>query len=309
MFVACALIVPRRALAESSAAVIEIDPAAEAILDARAVRRQVSLEVSEIRVDVGGGTSTPLFVRVLGRDDHKVEVQLWARGELADRRVVSGAESGQHLLVRRVALAAAELARRLRQRHIAAERLRRREMAALQKLAAQSARRTFEGPLALRAEGFGSYGRDFWSVGSGVSAEISLRRSFRVDLGARFLGGFEPDASTRLSWLELSLGPALRVRPSSHLDIDLAAFVAAASVHVSGVSKVDELESTRDTWTARGGVATRLQPRLTRWARLSIGAEGGLVLRPLPVELSDGRREQLGGFYVGGALGVVITPR
>ncbi|HET9929539.1 MAG TPA: hypothetical protein VFQ35_02580, partial [Polyangiaceae bacterium] len=93
---------------------IEIDPAAEAILDARAVRRQVSLELSEIDVPsfgAGGGgaasaaPSPPLFVRVLGRVDRQVEVELWARGELSGRRVVSGAESGQHLLVRRVGLA------------------------------------------------------------------------------------------------------------------------------------------------------------------------------------------------------------
>ena len=302
------------ASAQPNEVVIEIDPAAEVILDARAVRRQVSLELSEIDVPAFApsgapvAAAAPLFVRVLGRADRQVEVELWARGELSGRRVVSGAESGQHLLARRVGLAAAELARRLRQKRIFAERTRQRQLAELRALGERNARRTVEGPLALRAEAFGGSGRDFWYLGPGLSAEVTLRRSFRIDLGARMLSGFEPGESTRLAWLELDVGPALRVHPSARLDVDLGAFVGMASVHLSGVRSVDELTSQRDTWSARGGVSARLQPRLARWARLSIGAEGGLTLRPVPVEHLDSRRESLGGFFVGGALGVVLTP-
>lgn len=288
---------------------IEIDPVAEAILDARAVRRQVSLELSEIQIPSFGVASPPLFVRVLGRDDRQVEVQLWARGELSDRRLVSGAESGQHLLVRRVALAAAELARRLRQKRLVAERLRQRQIAELRALAERNARRTLEGPLALRAEGVASYGRDVWMLGSGLAAELTLRNSFRLDLGARFLAAFEPSESTRLAWLEVTAGPALRLHASAKLDVDLAALLAVASVHVSGVKQVDEIEAQRDTWSARAGLAARVQPRLVRWARLSLGAEGGLALRPIPIQLPAGNREQLGGFYVGAALGAVLTSR
>jgi hypothetical protein len=307
--VVAALLVPLRAAAEPRSVVIEIDPAAEAILDARAVRRQVTLELSEIDVPSFGGAAPPLFVRVLGRDDRQVEVELWARGELSARRVVSGAESGQHLLVRRVGLAAAELARRLRQKRLVAERLRQRQMAELRALAQKNARRTLEGPLALRSEALGSYGRDVWMVGSALTSEITLRRSFRLDLGARFFAAFEPSSSARFAWLELSAGPALRLHPSAHVDLDLAALATAASVHASGVRRVDDIDAERDSWSARVGLAARIQPRIARGARLSFGAETGLVLRPVPIEFSDGRREQIGGLYLGAALGVVLTPR
>lgn len=312
--VAGALLIPAAAGAQPSEAVIEIDPGAETILDARAVRRQVALELSEIDVPSFGpagapvSAAPPLFVRVLGRADRQVEVELWARGELSGHRVVSGAESGQHLLVRRVGLAAAELARRLRQKRIIAERTRQRQLAELRALAERNARRTAEGPLALRAEAFGGATRDFGYGGSGLSAEVTLRRSFRIDVGGRLLSGFEPGEKTRLTWLELDVGPALRLHPRPRLDVDLAAFVGMASVHVSGVRSVDDIASQRDSWSARGGISLRLQPRLARWARLSIGAEGGLTLRPIPIELTDSRHESLGGFYAGGALGVVLTP-
>jgi hypothetical protein len=48
---------------------------------------------------------------------------------------------------------------------------------------------------------------------------------------------------------------------------------------------------------------------MSRASRLSLGAEGGLLLRDIPVGFADGHREQLGGFYLGFALGVVLTPR
>lgn len=307
---------PAKASAQPGAAVLEIDPAAETILDARAVRRQVSLELSEIDLPpfaTAPGTDPepqpPLFVRVLGRADRQVEVELWARGELRGRRLVSGADSGQHLLVRRVALAAAELARRFRQRRLSAERTRQRELLELRLLAQRRARRTLEGPFALRSEAVAATGRDFFDFGWGVSAENSLFRSFRIDAGARMLAGFEPGQKTRLTWLELNVGPAFRFHPSSRLDLDVAALVSVASVHASGVRSVDELPSQRDTWSARAGLALRCQPRLARWARLSVGAEGGLSLRAIPIERMEGRSESLGGFYFGGALGVVLTPR
>lgn len=310
------LLLPTRVDAQPSAAVIEIDPAAETILDARAVRRQVSLELSEIDIPefaaapgAAPETPPPLFVRVLGRADRQVEVELWARGELRGRRLVSGAESGQHLLVRRVALAAAELARRFRQRRLSAERTRQRQLLELRLLAQRTARRTLEGPFALRSEAVAGRGRDLFDFGWGVSAENTVFRSLRIDLGARLLAAFEPGEKTRLTWLELNVGPAYRFHPSSRLDVDLAGVVSVVSVHASGVRAVDKMVSERDSWSARGGLALRFQPRLTRWARLSVGAEGGLTLRAIPIEHTDRQLERLGGFYFGGALGVVLTPR
>ena len=48
------LVQARSVAAAPTAVVIEIDPAAETILDARAVRRQVSLEVADIQIPERG---------------------------------------------------------------------------------------------------------------------------------------------------------------------------------------------------------------------------------------------------------------
>ncbi|MGC4086905.1 MAG: hypothetical protein QM756_03195 [Polyangiaceae bacterium] len=294
----------------ASNAVIEIDPAAESMLDARAVRRQVQLEVADIRIpEASPGEEPPLFVRVLGRPDRHVEVELWARGELSDRRLVSGAESGQHLLVRRVALAAAELAGRLRRKRLTALRARQREMDALHALGERNARRTFDGPFAVRAEYLSLATSELWFVGPSLAAELSLFKGFRVDLSSRFLGGLESLRGARFAWYELGVAPALRVRLSPSLDLDMSAFTSAALVHVAGASEVDQIEGQQQTWSARAGVALRLEPRLTRWLRLSVGLEGGSSLRSIPVGFADGSRQRLDGLYWGGGVGAILTPR
>lgn len=290
--------------------VLEVDAAAESIIDVRVARRLVSLELADIEVPSDSSGRTPaLFYRVLGRPERQLRVELWERGELYGVRVVSGEQSGGQLLARRVALAAAELARRLRQRRVTLKRDGDRELERLRALAALATARTREGPLALRAEFGALRGRALTLLGPALTGELALRHSFRLDLMARTYGGRDDAGRARLSLFELGVGPALRWRAAPRLDLDFSALATAAAVHVAGAVAVDDIAGQRQTWTARAGVTARVEPRLARWVRGSVGVEGGLFLRPIPSRFPDGTSERFRGFYLGAALGVVLTPR
>lgn len=309
-WLSCWLLWPSLAVAQPAAVVLEIDAAAEAILDVRVARRLVSLELAEIDVppDVEGRRPA-LFYRVLGRPERQVRVELWELGSLYDVRAVSGAQGGGHLLARRVALAAAELARRLRQRRLISRRDRERELARLRALAALATARTREGPLALRAEFGGLRSAQLTLLGPGLGLEIGVRRALRVDLTASLLGGPDDSGRALMTLATLGVGPAFRFRTTSWLDLDLAALASASTAHVAGATRVDAIDGERDTWTARAALALRVQPRLSRWVRASVGAEGGLFLRAMPAQFPDGAGSRFRGFYLGAALGVVLTPR
>ena len=140
-------------LARGAAVLVEIGDSAESLLDARATRRLVQLELSEIDVPPASGNKrarAPLFFRVV-LVEPDVRVELWERGEYYGARVVSGSNAAGQLGARRVALAAAELARRLqRKRQVQAERERVAELSRAAE-AAREARRALDGPLALRS--------------------------------------------------------------------------------------------------------------------------------------------------------------
>ena len=304
----CSCLLAPRVQAKHTQAVLEIDNAAESVLDARVARRLVLLELADIDVPPDLKAQKPaLFFRVLGEPERWVRVELWERGVLFDVRMVSGAQSGGHLLARRVALAAAELARRMRQRRRIEKRDHDRELQRRRSRVTLEAARTREGPLAVRTELAAARTRQLTLLGPGLSAELSLRRALRLDLGAHYLGAWDHSGRALLSFAELSVGPALRARVASRLDLDFAARAAAAAVHIAGASAVDAIVGERDTWTARAGLALRLQPHLARWARASVGAEGGFFLRPMLASFPDGR-ERFQGWYLGFSLGLVTTP-
>lgn len=289
--------------------VLEIDPAAEALLDARAARRLISLELADIDVPPGvSGRAPALFFRVLGLPDGQVRVELWERGELSDVRVVS-ASSGGHLVPRRVALAAAELARRLRQQRIVQRRQRERRLEQLRVLAVVERSRTFEGPLAVRSELGAMRDRRSVVASTSLTLELTLRRSLRLDLGARYQVSAADQQRLRSTRAELFLGPALRLRLGAQWDLDLAALAAASVVHVAGGARIATGAALTETWAARSALAARLEPRLGRTMRASLGVEAGLELRRFPLLLSDGSSARFDGGYVGLSLGLVLTPR
>ena len=289
---------------------VEISDGAETLLDARATRRLVALELSEItRAEPDRRTAMPLFFRVvqLGPD---LRVELWQRGEFHGARVVSGTSSGGQLSARRVALAAAELARRLqKKRQMQAER-ERADAAARARARARAARSTLDGPLALRPSLLVADVGSMASLLAGprLLGQWTFAPRTRLDAGFSWLAGSAPDAS-KAEWLELSVAPSHRVSLAETLDLDFGVSFAAAWVRFAHVRGVDTILNQSETWSARAAALARLEPRLTRHLRLSLGLEAGLLLREIPFEPLSGGTDRLRGMWLGLDAGMVFTPR
>ena len=302
----------RHGLARGAAVLVEIGDSAESVLDARATRRLVQLELSEIDVPQASANKrarAPLFFRVV-LVEPDVRVELWERGEYYGARVVSGSNAAGQLGARRVALAAAELARRLqRRRHVQAERERVAELSRAAE-AAREARRALDGPLALRSSlEIASIGPAAATLaGPRLLGQWTFARRARIEAGFAWLAGSAP-AAAKSEWLELSLSPLRRLSLSETLDLDLGLTVAAAWLRLARVHGVDSISDQNETWSARAAAVIRIEPRLSRQLRLSLGAEAGVLLRPVPFESLSGSAERLHGAWLGLGIGVVFTPR
>ncbi|HYQ01215.1 MAG TPA: hypothetical protein VER96_21235 [Polyangiaceae bacterium] len=307
----CALL-SREAGARSEPVVVEIGDSAESLLDARATRRLVQLELSEIDVPPASGNKrahVPLFFRVIqvGQD---VRVELWERGEYHGARLVSGSNAAGQLVARRVALAAAELARRLqKKRRMQAERERVAAIARAEE-AAREARRALDGPFALRSSLEGASVADFAAVLAGprLLGQWTVAQRTRIEGGFAWLAGSAP-ASAKAEWFELSLAPMQRVALAETVDLDLGLSVAAAWLRLAKVHGVDAIPDQNETWSARAAAVVRLEPRLSRQLRLSLGVDAGLLLRPVRFQSQSDTSERLHGAWLGLGLGVVFTPR
>lgn len=301
----------QRAHALSEPVVVEIDDGAEALLDARAARRLLALELSDIAVPASGPGKhqrSTLFFRIV-QNGENLRVELWERGELHGARVVSGSRVAGQLGARRVALAAAELARRLqKKRQIQADRelheARSRALAA-----EREARLTVDGPLALRPSFEGASLGRFSSLlfGPRLVGQWSFARRARLDGGAAWLSGMAPNEA-KLEWFELSVAPMVRIPLSEAWDFDAGAEAAAAVARFASVRGVDSIVGQTETWSARAALVLQLEPRLSRRVRLSLGATGGLLLREMPFEPATGGRSRERGAWLALDLGLVFTP-
>jgi hypothetical protein len=315
LFVSCALglgLLSREACARAEPVLVEIGDSAESLLDARATRRLVQLELSEIDVPPASGNKrvrAPLFFRVVqvGQD---VRVELWERGEYHGARLVSGSNAAGQLGARRVALAAAELARRLqKKRRVQADRERRADRARAEE-AARAARRALDGPLALRSSLEASTIGNLTATLAGprLLGQWTFAQRSRIEAGFAWLAGSAP-RSAKCEWLELSLAPMQRVALAEAVDLDLGLAVAAAWLRLAKVQSVDAILDQNETWSARAAAVIRIEPRLGRQVRLSLAAEAGLLLREVRFQSLTGSDERLHGSWLGLDIGVVFTPR
>jgi hypothetical protein len=302
----CVCAAPARA--NPGVAAIEIDPRAESLIDARALRRRVELELADVAVPPPlGQREAALFFRVLYAGNGQLRVELWERGVAYGSRVVAGATDGSPLLARRVALAAAELARELSdtREDEATDRVEAARRKYGLELAAR--RRTLDGPRAFRAGTAGAWSPKLAYVGPSLAAELDVYRKARLDFDLS--AGFgTAGRSAALETLSIGLGPARRLVLGPRCDLDLALRAAASLLEFSDARGVDLIAHERQSWTAGVEARVRLEPRLSRSARLVLGVGAGTLLRRVPFELESGRQRRFDGPFVAGELGIVITP-
>lgn len=277
-----------------SRAFVEINDAGDQ-LNPAVVRRLVALELSDInvpgnpRIQGDREQDVSLHCRVMS-EEGALRVELWERGESAGARRVS-LQGTPALVARRVALAAAELARRLvHLRHAEARRLHREEKQA-RRLAAERAEQARRRRLALTTgvRGTGFAEGAYWA-GPRVGAQLNRDHPFRVEVGMSWLAGQLTTLEEAPLWraFELDIAPGWVFPLTPKMDLALSAPVSAAIVQTHGDVLVDHLPNQRETWLARGGLGARLQPRLGPRLRLDVGLAGGWLLRSVPLQRTPG---------------------
>lgn len=296
------------ALANPGVAAIEIDARAESLIDARTLRRRVELELADVAVPPPlGQREAALFFRVLYAGSGQLRVELWERGVAYGSRVVAGATDADPLLARRVALAAAELARELSdtREDEATDRVDRARRKFGLELAAR--RRTLDGPRALRAGAVGAWSPRLAYVGPSLAAEFDVHRKARVDFDVS-TGFGTAGRSAALETLSLGIGAARRVVLGPRWDLDVALRAAAWVLEFSDARSVDGIAREHQSWTASVDARVRLEPRLSRRIRLVLGLGAGTLLRRVPLELTSGPEKHFDGPFIAGEVAIVATP-
>jgi hypothetical protein len=295
--------------------VVEVTARAEQQVDPRVTRRLIVLELRDLEVPPSPTEAPPrsyqtMFFRVLVSHADTLRIELWDRGEFHGARKISGGGTRQ-LRARRIALGAAELVRRLRQKRIAEARQLAEEKERLAREQAERDAWEHKPTLALASSVSGALvgPGDLWLVGPGLAGQLRLARGARLELGARWLSGGAPGAGdSPATWLELALAPSYALRVTPSFDIDLGMQAAVAAVHLPRTSAIDDVADEHDTWSARAGVVALAEPRLAPWARLAVGPELGVLLRRIPVRDDGGEDQQLGGVWLGASLALVLDP-
>jgi len=293
--------------------VVEIGSRAELVLDPRFTRRLVQLELSELEVPPSPTTTnepTALFFRVTQEAPSTLRIELWERGKFYGARTISVSRGTSQLLARRIALAAAELARRLR--HVRQEEARRLKLEAREPSeSAHPAKHTaelyrfFVEPGASAAAVGPS---ELWLIGTGVTAGWRLADSY-FGVRASWYGGQMGRGETHsVQWTELMLAPGYTYSLSPSLRLDVGLDAGAAVVRVHGVQAVDAIDGQKETWTGRLAAHLGLQIPLTQSLALNAGPEIGSVLRRLPVTLRDGSSNDYGGLWLASKFGLVMEP-
>jgi len=289
---------------------VEIDVAAEKIVDARSTRRLVPLELADVAVPPkdSSRSTTALFFRVLGRADGTLRIELWDRGEFHGARVLAGSRENPQLVARRVALAAAELGRRLARKRVASISRLNDVRISREARIKEWRGRTQEGPRALRTELASSLVPDsLWLLGPRLYGEISLAGRWRLDWGGELgVGLLEPSLHAQL--YGAGLGPAYRIPLHRSLDLDLGLEASALLLHAPGATTLDGIAHQDTSWTARLRGSVRLELRLSRQLRAALGSELGGVLRGVHYQAGDSAERRLRGVWLGATLGLVVTP-
>jgi hypothetical protein len=284
--------------------ILEVTPAAARLIDARATERLVVLETADVEVPAPPGASfyPPLYFRILPLSQTSVRVELWELGQFYGARSVSSASTGS-LNARRIALAAAELARRLRQRRLseleAANNTTSSDAGGDQRGAGIPIYARFAWSAGAHAAAIG--GSHAWLVGPEIVTTLRFSSGERLSLGAAWLAGnaseLENDA---MRWLDVNLAFAKGFSLTRAVELDVGVAASVASVRVDRSAPNEPF----DTWSSRGTAFVRFDQRLGRMWGLAFAPEIGAVLKPV----STGEPSRLGGIWFGAALSLSVDP-
>jgi hypothetical protein len=274
--------------------VVELDRAAEASVDPRLARRLVALELADVSVappPTLGDAEYSLYVRVRGAADSRLRVELWEHGRFQGARVLPAVDPRPELVARRIAVAAATLARQLRvkrQTELAREAeadARRAEVERiLMRLERLPSARLAVGP---RTALVGP--AELWLMGVHVEGQLRLVPGLTLGMFGGGYGG-KPSALPRslaMRWAELGLAPGVVLPLGRGVELAVNAEAAAAALELPEATSVDGDRGRKQTWSARAG--GRVQVVLPFPALdLAIGPDAGVLLKHVPVEDSRG---------------------
>jgi hypothetical protein len=263
----------------------------------------VTLETADIDVapPPGVGFRPPLYFRVRAVTPGSLRVELWELGRPHGARSVSSA-GAPSLEARRIALAAAELARQLRKQRIA-------ELAALEEAgsgddtpAGKSARMPLYARFVWQAGARGAFAlsSSAWLLGPHADVVLAFDGGQRLALGGAWLAGDTVGGSLR--WFEgrLAVSQGFSVSRVTELEAGLDAAVVSFRAHPEGEAPVDLL-------TGRAGLFARVNLRLGSVAVLGAGPDVGVLLHS--VSYTHGNdTERLRGLWLGVGLTLQIDP-
>jgi len=245
----------------------------------------------------------PLYFRILPLSSTALRIELWELGRPEGVRSISTL-GNENLVARRIALAAAEIARQVRKRRLAG--LDRPPGTETESRTTDThhaglpiyARFAWSG--GVRAATVGA--ADAWMLGPTVDTTLRWSSGQRLVLGAAWLVGKAPAAEdASLRWLEASLtfAQGLELSPSLALDVGLGAAVASVRLTPEGGTRA------LDTWSGRAFALARLEGRLGDHAAIGVGPEIGAVLRPIDWAGTTGH-DRLAGVWLGGTLTLTV---
>jgi hypothetical protein len=283
-------------------------------LDARLARRLISLELADVSIPPPDGMTpeaAPLYFRVLIGPAETLRVELWELGRSRGARSVSS-HGTPHLRARRIALAAAELARLVVFRRQADAR-------AAEAAAEEAAKRQAE------ARGFPVYASfvvapgaqvgwiglgDLWLAGPNLGVGLRMSNHFNLELkGGLLAGGVSKiPGSAAARFIDATLSPSYTFLADNPVAIETGVSATVSAVHFSDVLAVDDTPSELDTWSARALASVAIVPRLSESLRLRVGPDAGFLLRRLVVTDANNQRHRLGGLFLGLSASVLIEP-
>lgn len=296
------------------AVTVEITDEAQALVDTQLARRLIRLELADVELPkVNGATPSNqartehereevVFVRLLGQSDVLV-VELWAQGALSGERRLSVSPNQQHQ-ARRVALASAELARRVREARVVE-----RHRYLRQHLAPKPTDAAPEYATKVRLEGAAAIAAVVWPAADAVLVGprlfLGAVAEAGVGLGVTAAAFTTTDSSIARGISELALRPSWQTMLGSQWEVSVGLSLGIGQLDVVPSASFAGSDVSHQTWQTRAGLDAQVRWLLSPRLSLFLTPEAVLLTRTVEVDLAEGTKN-LGGAWFGVGLGALV---